>query len=94
VQHYEVRFLICEHETDSLIIEFWDGPPRPNGAATDVVGIWSMAVSAPTTNTTDDSTDAALDANVDAVSNNTADAAITDPMGMSSYGTVTNVVGI
>jgi hypothetical protein len=51
------------------------------------VGIWSVAAS-------DASTDAASDANVDAATNDTANATAIDVVGISSYGAVTNTVGI
>jgi hypothetical protein len=44
--------------------------------------------------TTDDSTNGASDVNIDVAANDTADATAIDVVGLSSYGTVTNVVGI
>ena len=91
MKHYQVRVINRKHDTYSLVIGFWGRSPQPNDAPTDVVGCWSMVVSNSTTNAaTDDFVDDALDANADATANDT----IIDVMGISSYGAITNAMGI
>jgi hypothetical protein len=91
VQLYQVIVLNRKHDIYSLVIWFWDRSPQPNDAPTDDVGSWSMVVA---NFITDDSVDGASDANADATANDTVDVTATDVVGISSYGTVTNVVGI
>jgi hypothetical protein len=94
LQLYQVRVLIREHGIDSLVIGFLDRSPQPNNVAIDVVMIWPMAISDSTIDTADDVTYDSLDANADVVSDDTVDVAATNAMGISSYGVVTNTVGI
>jgi hypothetical protein len=53
-----------------------------------------MTISGSTTDTADDAIDDSADANTNATSNDTTDATAIDVVALSSYGVVTNVVGV